>query len=275
MTAEKLLLFIPCYNCAPQIERTLSQLKSPIAGRLAEVLVLDNRSTDETMNRARATAAEINGVSITIARNCANYHLGGSHKAAFAYAETNGFTHVIVLHGDDQGDVADLADILERGVHRQYDACLGARFAPGSKLKGYSIVRTFGNKVFNGIFSIVTRRRIYDLGSGLNIFSKNVFMMPEVTRASDDLRFNVYLLLFLIRKRQRIHFFPISWREDDQISNVRLFSQALRTLKIASDYLLRPETFMQDDHRDRKIEAYTFEVIERFLVGDQARGSGA
>lgn len=268
--AEKLLLFIPCYNCAQQIGRTLGQLKSPIAAKITEVLVLDNRSTDDTLDRARVKAADVPGVAITLARNHANYHLGGSHKAAFSYAQANGFTHVIVLHGDDQGDILDIADILEQGAHRQYDACLGARFAPGAKLKGYSTFRLLGNKVFNGLFSIVARRRIHDLGSGLNIFSENAFAMPEVVRASDDLRFNIYLLLFLIGKNQRIHFFPISWREDDQISNVRLFSQAMRTLKIAADYLLRPKDFMQGDHRDRALEAYTFDVIERLPAGGRA-----
>ncbi len=56
-TPEKLLVFIPCYNCALQIGRVLAQLKGPLAQRFAEVLVLDNGSKDGTVAAAIAGKA--------------------------------------------------------------------------------------------------------------------------------------------------------------------------------------------------------------------------
>ena len=49
-----------------------------------------------------------------VVRNRENYNLGGSHKVAFDYAVAQGFTHVIVLHGDDQADIADHRGARER-----------------------------------------------------------------------------------------------------------------------------------------------------------------
>ena len=261
--ADKILLFIPCYNCAPQIGRVLDQLRDVTPGVFVEALVLDNGSTDDTIARATDAAASLHNLTVTIARNRSNYHLGGSHKAAFAYAARNDFSHVAVLHGDDQGALADLLPLLIAGTHRRHDACLGARFAAGARLQGYSLVRTLGNRAFNLLFSIVSRRRVSDLGSGLNIFSRRVFEDPGVVRASDDLRFNIYLLLRMIDAGRDLFFFPISWRESDQVSNVRLVSQALRTLDIAWSYAAHRKRFRIADHRDRAVDDYVFDVVAR------------
>ena len=265
---DRILLFIPCFNCAPQIGRVLRQLRGDVVAHIAEVLVLDNGSRDSTVDEARQAAAALDGPPIVIARNRSNYHLGGSHKAAFAYAAERGFSHVLVLHGDDQGRLDDILPVLERRQHHAHDACLGARFMPGSRLVGYSLVRRLGNGAFNLIFTALTGRRVRDLGSGLNLFGRAVFTDPQVARCSDDLRFNVFLLLGLIDRRYRLMFFPISWREEDQISNVRLVSQSLRTLGIAWDYLARRRHFRSADHRDRPVAEYAFDVLS------QARAHG-
>jgi glycosyltransferase involved in cell wall biosynthesis len=261
--SDRILLFIPCYNCAPQIGRVLDQVRGPIRSQIAEVLVLDNGSQDGTLDEALKAAAGIEGPQVTIARNQSNYHLGGSHKAAFAYASAHGFSHVLVLHGDDQGRLADIGPVLERGEHRTHDACLGARFMPGSELGGYSVLRRLGNAAFNLIFTAVSGRRVRDLGSGLNIFSRAVFADPRIGLYSDDLRFNVFLLLGLIDRRSRLMFFPISWREEDQVSNVRLVSQSIGTLTIAWDYLARRSRFRAADHRDRPVAAYAFDILSQ------------
>jgi hypothetical protein len=80
---------------------------------------------------------------------------------------------------------------------------------------------------------------------------------------SDDLRFNIYLLLGLIDGRRSLTFFPISWREEDQVTNVHLVSQSLRTLSIAGQYLARRKAFREVDHRDKPVASYHFDVIAR------------
>lgn len=259
--ADRILVFIPAYNCAPQIGRVLAQFDRVPAGRFAEILVLDNGSKDGTREAALAAAQQVWACPVTVGRNRGNYNLGGSHKSAFSYAAERGFTHVVVLHGDDQGDITDLLPVLERGDHRAHDACLGARFARGSRLLGYSRFRIFGNRVFNGLFSVAARRGITDLGSGLNVFARPVFADPFLSRYADDLRFNVYLLLGIIDRGLRYAFFPISWREDDQVSNVKIVSQSLRTLQILREYAFQRSFFRTGEHRAVPHESYAFDVV--------------
>jgi glycosyltransferase involved in cell wall biosynthesis len=258
---DRILVVIPCYGCAPQIGRVLAQFDAATSRYFAEILVLDNGSRDGTIEAATAALPRARVGRVTVARNRENYNLGGSHKAAFAYAASGGFSHVVVLHGDDQGDIRDLLPLLAAGKHRQYDACLGARFMRGSRLIGYSRFRIFGNHVFNALFALGAGATVLDLGSGLNIFARGLFDDPTQVRNADDLRFNVYLLLRALDQRRRLLFFPISWREDDQISNVRMFSQAWRTLGILGRFLLDRPGFRAADHRARRHREYRFDVI--------------
>jgi len=259
---DRILLFIPMYRCARQIPRVIAHLTPEVQRRIAEVVVVDNGSPDGSVEAARTAMASLE-IPARILLNDANYNLGGSHKVAFDYALTHGFSHVVVLHGDDQADIADLLPQLDAGRHNQYDCLLGSRFASGSRLHGYSTLRIAGNWAFNLLFSIATGRWLTDLGSGLNVFSTAWLADGFYRRLGDDLTFNIYLLLNIVHRRARYAFFPISWREDDQISNVRLFRQGFRTLGIVAGYGLRRGGYLATDRASRPHAAYTATTVHQ------------
>ena len=165
----KMMLFIPAYNCEKQIIRVLNQLDDEVLSYFDEVLVVNNRSTDDTEKVVLSFLAEHPDKPIKLMRNTENYGLGGSQKMSFHYAVDHGYEYVCMMHGDDQGDIHDFLPMLEKGIYRQYDCVLGARFMKGSRLEGYSKFRTFGDIIYDFIFAFVTRQRIFDLGSGLNM----------------------------------------------------------------------------------------------------------
>ena len=254
---DRVLLFIPLYNCAPQIPRVIAQLTPEVRSLLAEVIVVNNRSTDDGEAAAIQALGALNDLPAKVLRNDDNYGLGGSHKVAFDYALANGFDHLIVLHGDDQGSIADVAPLLRAGAHRDLDCLLGARFAPGSKLAGYSPLRTFGNHVFNALYSIVSGKRIHDLGSGLNVYRVAALADRTYLRHANDLTFNYHMILHSIAAGHRIRFFPLEWREDDQVSNVKLVRQAMRVLMIPLTYAFRRRSYLTTDHSGRDSDVYT------------------
>jgi len=260
----RILVFIPAYRCEAQITRVIDQFDARVSSWIDTVLVVDNRSPDNTLEAAIARGREkVTGCNFIAWRNNDNYGLGGSHKAAFRYAIEQGFDYLVVLHGDDQADIHDLIPQLEAGAHAQADCLLGARFMPGSRLKGYSWFRTFGNRVYNALFSLVAMRRIYDLGSGLNMYRLAAFRDFYYKPFPDDLTFNYAMLLASYDRRQQVRFFPISWREDDQVSNVRLFRQAFKVLGILGGYFLRRGRFLATDMRAKPFEAYTGQIQHR------------
>lgn len=258
---ERILVFIPAYNCSKQITRVLAQFDG-VERYFAEVLVVDNRSPDNTLEAACEAAARA-GLPVTIVRNNDNYGLGGSHKVAFGYAVDNGFDYCVVLHGDDQGSIRDLVPHLEAGAHREVDCLLGARFAPGAKLEGYSAFRTFGNHVFNLLFSVGAGRWLYDLGSGLNLYRVSKLAGAKCRGFANNLTFNYFMILASVHWGWNIRFFPITWREDDQISNVKLARQSMQVLGILARYVFNRKAFLDGNFSGRALDDYGFTVIER------------
>jgi dolichol-phosphate mannosyltransferase len=259
--SERVLLFIPMYNCEPQIPRVIAQLKPEIRALLSEVIIVDNRSTDGGQAAAIAALEGILDLPAKVLHNDDNYGLGGSHKVAFDYAIVNKFDYCIVLHGDDQGDIDNIAPLIRNGAHRQVDCLLGARFMRGSLLKGYSWFRTFGNHVFNLLYSAASGVRIYDLGSGLNMYAVRALADRNYLRNADDLTFNYGMILHSIAAGWRMRFFPIAWREDDQLSNVKMVRQSLRVLGIVRDYAFNRRRFLERDYSRQPGRAYTSTVV--------------
>ncbi len=235
--ADKILVFIPMYNCAPQIPRALAQFVPELAGLFQEILIVDNRSTDGGLIAAQAAATKLANYNVTIIQNNDNVNLGGSHKVAFNYAINNGFDYVVIMHGDDQGRIMDVVPQLRVGEHHKYDYLLGARFMKGSSLPGYSLMRIAGNVVFNTLFSIITLRKLNDLGAGLNVFSVKTLSQKYYLKFPDRLTFNYYLLLHACAFGLKFKYFPHQWSELDQISNVKMLRQVKELFKILGKWL--------------------------------------
>lgn len=263
--SERMMLFIPGYNCEKQIVRVLAQLDETVVPYFEEILVVNNRSTDGTEAAVLDYLKEHPSLPVKLMRNDDNYGLGGSQKMAFMYAVEKGYDYVCMLHGDDQGDIHDFIPMLEKGIHRKHDCVLGARFMRGSRLEGYSAFRTFGNVVYDFIFAFVTKQRIFDLGSGLNLYSTKMLSDKFFEKFPDNLMFNYVMILASHYYKHDIRFYPVSWREDDQVSNVKMVNQAISVLKMAFYYLFNNEVIKQE-YRENPRDAYTSQQITQLDV---------
>jgi glycosyltransferase involved in cell wall biosynthesis len=218
----KVIVAIPAYNCAKQIPRVLNGFNDKLLDRVSEVIVINNKSTDDTAKSALVASGKLKTNKIKVCTNIENVSLGGSHKVAFFYGKSVGATHVAILHGDDQAETQELNNLLDLvEADPKLDAVLGARFMKGSKLKGYSWQRIAGNRVLNNLYALVMFRKTKDLGSGLNIFKLSALNEEEFINFGDDLGFNFDLLLYLLKNKKNIQFTPIAWKEEDQVSNAR------------------------------------------------------
>lgn len=249
------------YNCEHQITRVLNQFDQKITQYIPEILIVNNRSTDKSEEVAISCALKMTNTKVTVVRNNDNYGLGGSHKVAIDYAQKHNYDHVIVLHGDDQGSIKDLFPYLQSGEYKEYDCFLGARFHKNSNLIGYSKFRTFGNRVYNLLFSIISNHKIYDLGSGLNCYNVNIFKDSFHKKFPDDLTFNYCMILASIYYNHKINFFPLSWREDDQVSNVKMTRQAIKVLNLLFSFAFNKKRFLSSELRSKVIQEYSYDLI--------------
>ena len=96
---------------------------------------------------------------------------------------------------------------------------------------------------------------MYDLGSGLNMFQSKYY-----EKFPDNLMFNYLMILAAQYYGHDIKFYPISWREDDQVSNVKMASQAVKVLKMLKDYYNDPAV-IEGDHRERIVDSYEADPV--------------
>lgn len=268
---HRILVFIPGYNCEKQIPRVLSQFDDKILPYITEIIFVNNLSTDNTEEVARQYLKEHPELPLKIFRNTENYNLGGSHKVAFHYSIENNFDYICVLHGDDQGNIHDFLPIFKDKTYTKTDSVLGARFMEGSLISGYSKFRIFGNRVYNLIFSIFLRNYIYDLGSGLNIYKVKSLESYYYDKFPDNLEFNYCMIMAASYYQQNIIFSPISWREADQISNVKMTSQAFSVLAMLGKFVLNKKKFIESDLRQKKISTYSFTDVTDDMKGETGR----
>jgi dolichol-phosphate mannosyltransferase len=234
MKLPKILVAIPSYNCEKQIPRVLAGFDEALLKRIAKVIIIDDRGKDNTASVAQKTIDELGlpQPKVEVVQNDRNLGLGGSHKMAFLYGEKTGMDYVAILHGDDQAKTQELHGLIDEAEKNDgLGAILGCRFMKGSRLKGYSRERIWGNRGINVIYSIVALRKSLDLGSGLNLFRLSDLADHRYLGFDDRMTFNIDLLLDYYSKHTSLKFYPITWQEEDQVTNARNMTIAKIALK--------------------------------------------
>jgi glycosyltransferase involved in cell wall biosynthesis len=141
-------IVIPAFNEGPSIGTVIAALREAAAWH--EIIVVDDGSTDETVERARAAGAMV----VPHPYNKGN---GAAVKSGIRQA-TGEF--ILVMDGDGQHQPVDAQRIVSRLAH--YDLVVGAR----AKTTQASGTRRVGNALLNWLATYMTGRPIPDLTSG-------------------------------------------------------------------------------------------------------------
>ena len=240
--SKKIMAIILAYNCQNEINKTLKKIQK-YEKYFYKICVVDNNSKDKTFINANTFIKSRNLKKFEIIKNLKNFGQGGSHKVAFEYTLKNKCDYCLIYHGDDQANIKDFKKILSDKTYNDFDAILGARFMKNSKLINYQLYRILGNKIFNFLFTLVSNYKIYDLGSGINLYGKNIISDRYVKFIDNEMGFNYQNLLLMIKKKRNLKFAPISWKTEDEESNVQLVSQSLKVFKIVLLFFLKNDYF--------------------------------
>ena len=115
------LVAIPAWNEKGSIASVVAKVREHRPS--ADILVVNDGSTDDTAARALAAGARV--VSLPF-----NVGVGGAMRTAFLYAQREGYRAVVQVDADGQHDPADLDRLLD-GL-ADADVVVGTRFHPDS-----------------------------------------------------------------------------------------------------------------------------------------------
>src|SRR5215212_10117131 len=118
MTAQ--IAIVPAYNEAASISAVVAELGEHAPG--FDVVVIDDGSTDDTAERARAAGADV-------VRHPFNLGIGGAVQSGYLYAAERGYDIAVQVDGDGQHDPR-AAHVPPPG-HRSVRPRLSARLPRG------------------------------------------------------------------------------------------------------------------------------------------------
>lgn len=227
---------VPCFNTRTTIEAVLEALLERTDGVVAEVLVIDNASTDGTPELVKRLVDQHRhkGHKVTLLENPENLGYGGSIKRGFA-SLTVSAPFVAIMHSDDQCDAAqtllDLADAYEQDP--EPDVVLTSRFVRGAQLAGYSFVRRVANRFFNAFTHAVCGLKMSDAGAAIMLARSSAIAGLPYERLTSGYQFHPQLNLVLYSEPHlRITEVPMEWRDAETQVKFNLVSYGLTLSKI-------------------------------------------
>ncbi|CAD6492130.1 MAG: Undecaprenyl-phosphate 4-deoxy-4-formamido-L-arabinose transferase [Candidatus Argoarchaeum ethanivorans] len=154
----KTLAAIPCHNEGLAIGSVVLKARKYVD----QVLVVDDGSTDDTVEVAEAASA-------VVVSHEKNTGYGAAVRSCFDYAKEYGFDVMTILDGDGQHDPSYIPDFIEAMKTGKADIAIGSRFLTKNKtIPKYRIV---GMKVLN-VFTELHGVKTTDSQSGYRTYSR-------------------------------------------------------------------------------------------------------
>ena len=159
----KLLILIPAYNEAENIERVVNNLIENYPQY--DYVVINDGSTDTT--RKVCAGNRYNLLDLPL-----NLGLSGAIKGGMRYANYNGYDYVLQLDGDGQHDPKYIGDMVREMEKTGCDIVIGSRFK--DRRKPFNS-RMIGSHILTAAIWITTKGKyISDVTSGMRLFNKKM-----------------------------------------------------------------------------------------------------
>ena len=193
------LVIVPALNEEAAIASVVADTRRALG---AEVVVVDDGSTDATGEEARASGG-------VVLRHPFNLGVGAAVRTGLRYAVENGYETVVQLDGDGQHDPEDARLLLSRLEAGDVDVVVGSRFEHGYECS------TPRRMVMRLLSSIVSRRlgnRVTDTTSGFRAFGGPAVGYFARVYPSDYLSDTVEALLLAADAGLRVTEIPVHMR---------------------------------------------------------------
>jgi len=219
----KVLVFMLAYNAAQTIESVFPRIPKDLGIYDTNVLVIDDASSDATMERAlNFQANNAFPFPLTILRNSVNQGYGGNVKLGMRYAIKNGFDVIALIHGDGQYPPEKIPELIKPIIEDQADIVFGSRMMEGfNALKGgMPLYKFVGNKVLTWIENMMLGSNLTEFHTGLRLYSVDNMKRIPFHLNSNDFHFDTEIIIQLMLANLRIKEFPIPTFYGDEISHV-------------------------------------------------------
>jgi glycosyltransferase involved in cell wall biosynthesis len=217
------LVFIVAYYADATLKRVLERIPRDIFDLYdCEVLVVDDASEDRTFAIGREYKEAHPDIRITVLRNEHNQGYGGNQKVGYAYAISEGFDYVAMVHGDGQYAPEALPALMRPFREERADAVFGSRMMErfAALAGGMPLYKYVGNKILTAAQNALLRTRLSEFHSGYRIYAVPMLARIPFRLNSNDFHFDTEIIIQLLNAAARIVELPIPTYYGSEISRV-------------------------------------------------------
>jgi glycosyltransferase involved in cell wall biosynthesis len=169
----RVAVVIPCHDEASSIGRVVHDFRAALPE--ADIVVIDNASTDDTAECASRAGARVLPES----------RRGKGFALLTGFAAVPDADHVVMVDGDDTYPAGCVGDLLQAARESNADVVIGTRLevdAPDAFRPGHS----FGNRLFIALVRLLFGIRTRDLFSGYRVLSKRFLQTTPLVATGFD-----------------------------------------------------------------------------------------
>ena len=214
ITNINLSIIIPAYNEEASVGKVISCLAESFPG--AEILVIDDNSTDRTTEVAQQAGAKV----IQHKYNMGN---GAGIKTGARNAKGD---VLVFMDADGQHDSQDIVRLLQ-GITDGYEMVIGARESDTQASKR----RWLGNKLLSRFASLMTGRYIPDLTSGFRAVRAETFR-DFIHLLPNGFSYPTTSTMAYLRSGYPVLFIPIRASQREGKSKIRFVRDGIRFLVV-------------------------------------------
>jgi glycosyltransferase involved in cell wall biosynthesis len=195
LNGKKVVVVLPAYNAEETIEKTYHELPFDIVDH---VLMVDDRSSDNTVNVARRLGVET-------FRHERNYGYGRNQKTCYLEALKNNADIIIMVHPDYQYTPRLVTAMASMIAYDVYDVVLGSRIIGGGALiGGMPVYKYIANRFLTAFQNLMLGSKLSEFHTGYRAFSRKVLETLPLNENSDDFVFDNEMLAQIIYFGYRI-----------------------------------------------------------------------
>ncbi|GJM45234.1 MAG: glycosyl transferase family 2 [Gemmatimonadota bacterium] len=157
----RVLAIVPAFNEADSVADVVREIR---ATELADVIVVNDGSTDDTARIAREAGARVLDLPI-------NLGIGGAVQSGYLFAERNGYDVAIQVDGDGQHIAGEIPRLLAPLQSGDADVVLGSRYVEKTSYQS-PLARRAGMILFSAVVTVVTGQRLRDTTSGFRAMGR-------------------------------------------------------------------------------------------------------
>ena len=180
INGKKIIVVMPAYNAAKTLQKTVSEIPSIVD----DIILVDDCSTDETVDIAQQ-------MGLQYLQHSENRGYGGNQKTCYTEAIRKGADIIIMLHPDYQYTpklIESMAYIIGNDV---YPVVFGSRILGKGALKGgMPYYKYFSNRVLTFFQNLLMNQKLSEYHTGYRAYSTEVLKSIDFNKCSDNFIFD-------------------------------------------------------------------------------------